>query len=150
MTGISTMSNISSTDDTLIIGIVGSVVAFIAIIIITICICRLRWSNQMQEARIAAMTASSIHETSMIRPTSAYSGKINPQDLYVSSYNGSTLGRGGNNSIPSTAPMQMMPYMQSIQMVHAINPPPPTSQQIYGYYDNPSLPVYVTENKLDR
>ncbi|XP_071573008.1 uncharacterized protein [Temnothorax nylanderi] len=82
-TGTSTLSNISNTDDTLIIGIVGSVVAFIAIIIITICICRLRWSNQMQEARIAAMAASSIHEASMIRPASAYSGKINPHDLYI-------------------------------------------------------------------
>lgn len=144
------MSNISSTDDTLIIGIVGSVVAFIAIIIITICICRLRWSNQMQEARIAAITASSIHETSMIRPTSAYSGKINPHDLYVNSYNGSTLGRDGNNSIPSPAPMQMMPYVQPLHMVHAMNPSLPSSQQIYGYYDNPPLPVYITENKLDR
>ncbi|KAL0132508.1 hypothetical protein PUN28_000330 [Cardiocondyla obscurior] len=148
--GTSTMSNISSADDTLIIGIVGSVVAFIAIIIITICICRLRWSNQMQEARIAAIAASSIHEASMIRPASVYSGKINPHDLYVSSYNGSSLERGGNNSVPSATPVQMMPLAQPIHMMHAMSPPPPSSQQIYGYYDNPSLPVYITENKLDR
>ncbi|XP_071645952.1 uncharacterized protein [Temnothorax longispinosus] len=148
-TGTSTLSNISNTDDTLIIGIVGSVVAFIAIIIITICICRLRWSNQMQEARIAAMAASSIHEASMIRPASAYSGKINPHDLYVSSYNGSTLERGGNTN-PSATPVQMMPYVQPIHMMHAMSSLSPSSQQIYGYYDNPSLPVYVTENKLDR
>ncbi|TGZ53903.1 Chaoptin [Temnothorax longispinosus] len=137
----STLSNISNTDDTLIIGIVGSVVAFIAIIIITICICRLRWSNQMQEARIAAMAASSIHEASMIRPASAYSGKINPHDLYVSSYNGSTLERGGNTN-PSATPVQMMPYVQPIHMMHAMSSLSPSSQQIYGYYDNPSLPVY--------
>jgi len=144
------MSNVSSTDDTLIIGIVGSVVTFIAIVIITICICRLRWSNQMQEARIAAMAASSIHEASMIRPASAYSGKINSHDLYINSYNGSTLGRGGNNSIPPATPVQMMPYVQPIHMMHAMSPSPPSSQQIYGYYDNPSPPVYITENKLDR
>lgn len=140
------MSNSSSTDDTLIIGIVGSVVVFIAIIIIAICICRLRWSNQMQEARIAAVAASSIHEASMIRPASAYSSKINSHDFYVSS----TLERGGNNSIPSATPVQMMPYMQPIHMMHAISSPPLSSQQICGYYDNPSLSVYVTENKLNR
>lgn len=150
MTGISTMSNISSTDDTMIIGIVGSVVAFIAIIIIIICICRLRWSNQMQEARIAAMAASSIHEASMIRPASAYSGKMNPHDLYIGSYNGSTLGRGGNNSIPPATSVQMMSYVQPMHVMHTINTSPSSSQQIYGYYDNSSLPMYVTENKLDR
>lgn len=148
MTG--TISNISSTDDTMIIGIVGSVVAFIAIIIITICICRLRWSNQMQEARNAAMAASSIHEASMIRPASAYSGKMNPHDLYIGSYNGSTLGHGGNNSIPPATSVQMMPYVQPMHVMHTINTTSPSSQQIYGYYDNSSLPMYVTENKLDR
>lgn len=146
------MGNISSTDDTLIIGIVGGVVAFITIIIIAICICRLRWSNQMNEARMAAV-ASSIHEASMIRPASAYSGKMN-HDLYVSSYNGSTLGRG-NASIPAT-PVQMMPYMQPMHVMHAMGPappPPPPSQQLYGYYDGSPLPVYVgcpSDNKLDR
>jgi len=104
----------------------------------------------MQEARIAAMAASSIHEASMIRPASAYSGKINSHDLYINSYNGSTLGRGGNNSIPPATSVQMMPYVQPIHMMHAMNPSPPSSQQIYGYYDNPSPPVYITENKLDR
>lgn len=145
------MGSISSTDDTLIIGIVGGVVAFIAIIVIAICICRLRWSSQMNEARMAAMAAaSSIHEASMIRPTSAYSGKINPHDLYVSSYNGSTLGRAGNGS---ATPVQMMPYVQPMHAMHPMSPPPPpppSSQQIYGYYDTSPFSVYVTENKLDR
>lgn len=139
------MNNISSTDDTLIIGIVGGVVAFIAIIVIVICICRLRWSSQMNEARMAAV-ASSIHEASMIRPGSAYSGKIN-HDLYVGSYNGSTLGRGNGTATP----VQMMPYVQPMHVMHAMGPPP--SQQIYGYYDNSSLPVYVgcpSESKMDR
>ncbi|XP_032681328.1 protein artichoke [Odontomachus brunneus] len=148
-TGTSTMGNMSSTDDTLIIGIVGGVVAFIAIIVIVICICRLRWSSQMNEARMAAV-ASSIHEASMIRPASAYSGKIN-HDLYVGSYNGSTLGRG-NGSVPAT-PVQMMPYVQPMHVMHTMGPPPPPSQQIYGYYDNSPLPVYVgcpSESKLDR
>ncbi|XP_014468508.1 PREDICTED: chaoptin [Dinoponera quadriceps] len=148
-TGNTIMSNMSSTDDTLIIGIVGGVVAFIAIIIIVICICRLRWSSQMNEVRMAAV-ASSIHEASMIRPASAYSGKIN-HELYMGSYNGSTLGRG-NTSIPAT-PVQMMPYVQTMHVMHTMGSPPPPSQQIYGYYDNPPLPIYVgcpSENKLDR
>jgi len=147
------MSTITvSSDDTLIIGIVGSVVAFIAIIVIAICICRLRWSSQMQEARMAAMATSSIHEASMIRPASAYSGKINPHDLYVSSYNGSTLGRGGNGSLPPATPVQMLPYVQPMHVMHAMGPPPPpsSSSQIYGYYDGTPLPVYVAENKMDR
>lgn len=150
------MGGISSTDDTLIIGIVGGVVAFIAIIVIAICICRLRWSSQMNEARMAAMAASSIHEASMIRPASAYSGKIN-HDLYVSSYNGSTLGRGGGNASLSATPVQMMPYVQPMHVMHAMGPSPPpppsASQQLYRYYDGSPLPVYVgcpPENKLDR
>lgn len=147
------MGNISSTDDTLIIGIVGGVVAFIVIIIIVICICRLRWSNQMNEARMAAV-ASSIHEASMIRPPSGYSGKIN-HDLYMGSYNGSTLGRGNGivgSSMPAT-PVQMMPYVQPMQLMHTMGPPPPPSQQLYGYYDNTGLPMYVScpsEKQLDR
>jgi len=148
--GTSTMNNISSTDDTLIIGIVGGVVAFIAIIVIAICICRLRWSNQMTEARMAAMAASSIHEASMIRPASAYSGKLNPHDVYMNSYNGSTLGRGGNGSMSPATPVQMMPYVQPMHAMHAMGLPPPPSSQLYGYYDTSPFSVYVTENKLDR
>ncbi|XP_020291799.1 protein artichoke-like isoform X2 [Pseudomyrmex gracilis] len=150
-TSIPSMSNISSTEDTLIIGIVGGVVAFIAIIVIAICICRLRWSSQMQEARLAAMTASSIHEASMIRPMSAYSGKINPHEaVYMGSYNGSTLGRGGN-SIPPVTPVQIMPYVQPMHVMHAMgSSPPPSVQQIYGYHENSPLPMYARDNKLDR
>lgn len=145
------MSNISSTEDTLIIGIVGGVVAFIAIIVIAICICRLRWSSQMQEARLAAMTASSIHEASMIRPMSTYSGKINPHEaVYMGSYNGSTLGRGGN-SIPPVTPVQIMPYVQPMHVMHAMGSSPlPSVQQIYGYHENSPLPMYARDNKLDR
>nr|XP_050859212.1 protein artichoke isoform X1 [Vespula vulgaris] len=147
------VGNVSSTDDTLIIGIVGGVVAFIAIIVIVICICRLKWSTQMNEARMTAV-ASSIHEASMIRPASAYSGKIN-HDVYVGSYNGSTLGRGNGvhgSSVPTT-PVQMMPYVQPVHVMHPFAPPPQVSQPLYGYYDNPPVPMYVTcpsENKFDR
>lgn len=147
MAGTSTINNISNIDDTLIIGIVGSVVAFIVIIIIIICICRLRWGNQMQEAGNTAMASSSIHEASMIR--SVYSGKINPYNLYINSYNSSTLGGGGNNSIPLATSMQIMPYVQPIHMMRAVSPPSP-SLQIYGYYDDSSFPMYITDNKLDK
>ncbi|KAL6268344.1 hypothetical protein P5V15_001475 [Pogonomyrmex californicus] len=92
------------------------------------------------------MATSSIHEASIIRPASAYSGKINPHDLYITSSNGSTLGHGGNNSIPP-AFIQMMPYVQPIHS--GINPSLPSSQQLYEYYDNSSLPI-VMENKLDK
>lgn len=153
--GNSVLGSPTSTDDTLIIGIVGGVVAFIAIVIIVVCICRLRWSNQESEARMAAI-ASSIHEASMIRPGSAYSGKMN-QDLYIS-YNGSTLGHG-NGMIPSTVPASpipmMPPYVQQMHIVPAHNvhhTNSATPQPIYGYYDN-SLPMYMTctsDSKFDR
>lgn len=157
-TNASTMGNISSTDDTLIISIIGGIVAFIAIIVIAICICRLRWNNQMQETRMTTIGASiipeesMIPETSIIRPTNSYSGKINHHDLYVGSYNSSTLDRGSNGSVLLTTPVQMMPYTQSIHMMHAINPSSPSlsTQQIYEYYDNPPLPIYITESKLDK
>jgi hypothetical protein len=151
--------NISSgmtngTDDTLIISIVGGIVAFIAIVMIIICICRLRWSNQMNQARMQAAMSSSIHEASMLRPSSAYSGKLN-QDLYVSSYNGSTLGHNNNGSpivpatsIPGTS-VHMLPFVQSLPMIHTQN----CAQPIYGYYDSSPLPFYVadsSENKFDR
>ncbi|XP_066598350.1 protein artichoke-like [Prorops nasuta] len=154
----SPVGSISGTDDTLIIGIVGGVVAFIAIIVIVICICRLRWSNlQANEAQMAAVT-SSIHDASMMRPASAYSGKIN-HDIYVGSYNGSTLDRGNAMMAPShpATPIQMMPYVHPMHLVHSLTPPPqgapPPTQPIYGYFENSSLPVYVTcpsENKFDR
>lgn len=105
----------------------------------------------MNEARMTGV-ASSIHEASMIRPASAYSGKIN-HDVYVGSYNGSTLGRGNGvhaSSIPTT-PVQMMPYVQPVHVMHPLAQPP--SQPLYGYYDNPPVPMYVTcpsENKFDR
>ncbi|KAG7213765.1 hypothetical protein KM043_002988 [Ampulex compressa] len=146
-------STFSATDDTLIIGIVAGVVAFIAIIVIVICICRLRWTGQINEARMAAV-ASSIHEASMIRPASAYSGKIN-HDLYVGSYNGSTLGRGtaiAGSSVPTT-PVQMMPFVQPVHLMHTLPPHHNQPQQMYGYYDNSPLPMYVTcssDNKCDR
>ena len=151
--GNPTIINSAGTDDTLIIGIVGGVVAFIAIVIIIICICRLRWSNQMNEARMAAAMASSIHEASMIRPASvAYSGKMGNQELYVASYNGSTLGHGNGAhaglSVPTT-PVPMMPFVQPMHMVQG----PVPHQPVYGYYDNSHLPMYVTcpsENKFDR
>ncbi|XP_015590280.1 protein artichoke [Cephus cinctus] len=147
----SSTGNTTGTDDTLIIGIVGGVVAFIAIVVIIICICRIRWSNQVNEARMAAMT-SSIHEASVIRPGSTYSGKMN-QELYMGSYNGSTLDHGtgiAGSPVPTT-PVQMMPFVQPMHMVHPVHVP--SSQQIYGYYDNPPLPMYMTyssENKFDR
>ncbi|KAK0182220.1 hypothetical protein PV327_000381 [Microctonus hyperodae] len=140
----------SGTDDTLIIGIVGGVVAFIAIVIIIICICRLKWSNQVNEARMAAM-ASSIHDPSVIRPGSVYSGKIN-HEAYVGSYNGSTLGHAnGHHNGPNT-PVQIMPYMQPMHVVHhpAHGTPP---QPIYGYYgENPPVPMYMcaTDDKFNR
>ncbi|XP_072745810.1 uncharacterized protein [Anoplolepis gracilipes] len=156
-TNVSTMSNISNTDDTLIISIIGSIVAFIMIIIIAICICRLRWNSQMQETRMTMGTSiipeeSMIPDTSIIRPTSTYSGKLNHHDLYIGSYNSSTLERGSNGSMLLTTPVQMMPYTQSIHMMHTMNPSSPSlsPQQIYEYYDNPSLPIYVTESKIDR
>ncbi|XP_076239113.1 uncharacterized protein LOC143182166 [Calliopsis andreniformis] len=163
----SSIGNGSGTDDTLIIGIVGGVVALIAIIVIVICICRLRWSGRIDQARMPATTAASIHEASIIRPASAYSGKMN-HDLYVGSYNGSTLDRGNapiNSSIPTT-PVQMMPLVQPMHLMHTLLTPTPLhqlqsqlqsqlqphsqSQQIYGYCDSSSLPMYVacsTDNK---
>lgn len=132
----------SSTDDTLIIGIVGGVVAFIAIVIIIICICRLKWSNQVNEQRMATM-ASSIHDASVLRPGSVYSGKIN-HEAYVGSYNGSTLGHHGNNGHTGglNTPVQMMPYMQPMHVVHPVHGTSP--QAIYGYYgENPPVPMYM-------
>ncbi|XP_070166621.1 protein artichoke isoform X1 [Polyergus mexicanus] len=157
-TNASTMGNISNTDDTLIISIIGGVVAFIAIIVITICICRLRWNSQMQETRITTMGTSAIPEESMIpessiiRPTSAYSGKVNHHDLYIGSYNSSTLERGSNGSVLLTTPVQMIPYTQSIHMMHTMNPSSPSlsTQQVYEYYDNSPLPIYITESKIDK
>ncbi|XP_012286845.1 chaoptin isoform X2 [Orussus abietinus] len=149
--GSNSMGTSTGTDDTLIIGIVGGVVAFIAIVVIIICICRLRWSSQVNEARMAAM-ASSIHEAS-IRPGSTYSGKMN-QELYMGSYNGSTLGNGNalvGSNMPAT-PVQMLPFVPQMHMMPAMHPPPP-SQHMYGYYDSSPLPMYVTcptENKFDR
>ncbi|XP_015430630.1 PREDICTED: chaoptin [Dufourea novaeangliae] len=158
-----TIGNSSGTDDTLIIGIVGGVVALIAIIVIVVCICRLRWSNRMEEARMAA---GSIQDASMIRPGSAYSGKIN-HDLYISSYNGSTLDRGNAAAPPlppsiSSPPLQMMPFVQPMHLMHTLltpnaqqQPPQsyPPSQQFYGYCDGSSMPLYVTcsaDTKCDR
>ncbi|XP_076673505.1 uncharacterized protein LOC143371793 [Andrena cerasifolii] len=166
----STLGTGSGTDDTLIIGIVGGVVALIAIIVIVICICRLRWSSRVDQVRMApaaaaaaaAAVANSIHEASIIRPASTYSGKIN-HDLYVGSYNGSTLDRGNGviaPSIPNT-PVQMMPLVQPMHLMHTLLTPtplqqlqPPSQQQpIYGYCDGSSLPMYVacsTDTKCDR
>lgn len=148
----STSTN-ATTDDTLVIGIVGGVFAVIAIVVILICICRLRWSNHVNEARMAAM-ASSIHEASVIRPGSTYSGKAN-QDIYMGSYNGSVLGHGNNMSgisgSPVHTPLPMMPIVQPMHMMQTMHRP--MTQPIYGYYDNPNLPVYMTyssENKFDR
>ncbi|XP_076297581.1 uncharacterized protein LOC143217323 [Lasioglossum baleicum] len=161
------VGNGSGTDDTLIIGIVGGVVALIAIIVIVVCICRLRWSSRMDEARMAA---ASIQDASMLRPGSAYSGKIN-HDLYVGSYNGSTLDRG-NGVLPlhpsiQTPPIQMMPFVQPMHLMHTLLTPgaqqqqqpqtmaQPQSQQFYGYCDSggAALPLYVacpTDTKCDR
>lgn len=151
----------SGTDDTLIIGIVGGVVALIAIIIIVVCICRLRWSARIDETRMAATAAASIREASIIRPASAYSGKMN-HDLYVGSYNGSTPDRGNGPVVPSipTTPVQMMPLAQPMHLMHTLLTPTPLhphsqsqSQQIYGYCDGTSLPMYVacsTDTKCDR
>lgn len=112
----------------------------------------------MQETRMTTIGASIIPEESMIpetsimRPTNSYSGKINHHDLYVGSYNSSTLERGSNGSVLLTTPVQMMPYTQSIHMMHTINPSSPSlsTQQIYEYYDNPPFPMYVTESKIDK
>ncbi|XP_034945170.1 chaoptin [Chelonus insularis] len=136
-----------TTDDTLIIGIVGGVVAFIAIAIIIICICRLKWSSQVNEARINGM-ASSIHDTSVIQPASVYSGKMN-HEAYIGSYNNSTLGHGNGHTGPNT-PVQIVPYVQPMHVMHPVTPPQP----IYGYYgENPShLPMYVcaSDDKFNR
>ncbi|XP_015120347.1 protein artichoke [Diachasma alloeum] len=131
-------SSSSNTDDTLIIGIIGGVVAFIAIVIIIICICRIRWSGQTNDARMAGM-ASSIHEAAIMRPASVYSGKMN-HEAFVGSYNGSTLGHGGNGSV---TPVQMMPFVQPVHVIHSMHGTPP--QPIYGYYggDGAPVPVYM-------
>lgn len=93
------MNGNSSTDDTLIIGIAGGVVALIVMVIIIMCICRLRWGSQASDAHMAAI-ASSIREPSMIRPPSTYSGKMN-QELYMGSpYNGTmTLQSHANSQV---------------------------------------------------
>ncbi|XP_029034118.2 protein artichoke [Osmia bicornis bicornis] len=159
-------ANASGTDDTLIIGIVGGVVAFIAFIVLVICVCRFKWSGRIEQARLAALATSSIPDVSMIRgAASTYSGKIN-HDIYVGSYNGSTLDRGNGPIVPPvpTTPVQMMPYVQPpIHLVHTLLPPTPQShshsqsqlqaQQFYGYCDAPSLPMYIacpTDTKCDR
>ncbi|CAK9794641.1 chp [Anthophora quadrimaculata] len=173
-----TTANISGTDDTLIIGIVAGVVAFIALIVIVICVCRFRWSGRVDETRrfAAALAASTIPDVSMIRPASVYSGKIN-HDTYLGSYNGgSTLDRGNTaiaaTSMPTT-PVQIMPFLQPpIHLMHTLVPPATTQshshshshlhsqsqaqlQQFYGYCDGSSLPIYVTcsttqDTKCDR
>ncbi|KOC68948.1 Chaoptin [Habropoda laboriosa] len=167
-----TPANISGTDDTLIIGIVAGVVAFIALIVIVICVCRFRWSGRVDETRrfAAAIAASTIPDASVIRPASAYSGKIN-HDAYLGSYNGgSTLDRG-NTAMPATSmpttPVQIMPFLQPpIHLMHTLVPPVsahPHShsqsqaqlQQFYGYCEGSSLPIYVTcsttqDTKCDR
>lgn len=127
-------SSSSTTDDTLIIAIVGGVVAFIAIVIIIICICRMRWSAQASDTRMAAM-ASSIHDATVIRPGSVYSGKMN-HEAFVNAYNGSILGHGGNGS---ATPVQMMPFVQPMHVVHQMHGTPP--QPIYGYYGGDTAPV---------
>lgn len=140
----------SMTDDTLIIGIIGGVVAFITIIIIIICICRLRWGSDVNDARMAAM-ASSIHDPSMVRPGSVYSGKIN-HDAYVGSYPSSTLGHGNGGNGHNT-PVQMMPYVQPMHVVHPVHGTGPSPQPIYGYYgDNGPVPMYMcaTDDKFNR
>ncbi|KAK1126179.1 hypothetical protein K0M31_004815 [Melipona bicolor] len=154
----------TGTDDTLIIGIVGGVVAFIALIVIVICVCRFRWSSdRIDQARLAVATAtSSIPDASMVRPASAYSGKIN-HELYLGSYNESTLDRGNAtmaSSIPAI-PHQIMPLVQPpMHLMHTLLTPQTQSpsqsqlqtQQFYGYCDG-SLPVYIacsTDTKCDR
>ncbi|OXU20991.1 hypothetical protein TSAR_016495 [Trichomalopsis sarcophagae] len=135
---------LSGTDDTLIIGIVGGVVAFIAIVVIIICICRLRWSNQVNEACMQNAIASSIHE-SMLRPASSYGGKLN-QDIYMNTYNRSTLG---HNSSGAPMPVPMLPIVQQLPIIST----PPGMQPIYGYYDSSPVPMYVqtpTDNKYDK
>ncbi|XP_076766740.1 uncharacterized protein LOC143433328 [Xylocopa sonorina] len=94
----------TGTDDTLIIGIVGGVVAFIALIVIVICVCRFRWSTA------AAVASSSIPDASII-------GKIDHEQLYLGSYNGSTLDRYGN-----APPMQLMPFVQppNLHLMHTL------------------------------
>ena len=143
----------TGTDDVMIIGIVAGIVAFtIIVIVIVICICKL--SNHSNETRMAAM-ASSIHEASVIRPGSAYSVKMN-HEAYVGSFNGSTLGHGNMHeaSMPNT-PVQMMPYVQPMHMIHQVHPSQAGNQPMYGYYDNSNqpLPMYMTcapDKKFDR
>ncbi|XP_012268471.2 chaoptin isoform X2 [Athalia rosae] len=150
---LTTGNSPTTTDDTLVIGIVGGVFAFIAIVVIIICICRLRWSNHVNGARMAAM-ASSIHEASVVRPGSTYSGKAN-QEIYMGSYNGSMLGHGNNMSAisgsPIHTPLPMMPFVQPMRIIQPMHRPIP--QPVYGYYENPNVPIYMTyasEDKFDR
>ncbi|OAD57105.1 Chaoptin, partial [Eufriesea mexicana] len=144
----------ASTDDTLIIGIVGGVVAFIAVIVIVICVCRFKWfSDRIDQTRLAVATGtSSIPDTSMIRPASAYSGKIS-HEFYLGSYNESTLDRRNTAiapSIPTTSP-PIMPLVQPpMHLMHTLLTPMPTqtqsqlqTQQFYGYCDGTSLPIYI-------
>lgn len=102
----------------------------------------------MNEACMQNAIASSIHE-SMLRPASSYGGKLN-QDIYVNSYNRSTLGHnnGGGQVIPATA-MTMLPIMQQYSMMSTS----PGMQPIYGYYDGSPVPMYMqnpTDNKYEK
>ncbi|KAF7991264.1 hypothetical protein HCN44_002826 [Aphidius gifuensis] len=138
------MTASSMTDDTLIIGIVGGVVAFIAIIIIVICICRLKWSTDINDTHMAAIAASGMHDPSMIRSASIYSGKI-PHDVYGGSYPSSTLGHA-NQQNGHNIPVQMMPYIQPMHVLHSTPP-----QQIY-YGENGPVPMYMCtqDDKFNR
>ncbi|EDW16908.2 protein artichoke [Drosophila mojavensis] len=66
---------IISNDDTLIIGIVGGVVAFIAILIIIICIIRLRMSNAEYQQSAAMMGLPAMQQQQLGAHNAAYSYK---------------------------------------------------------------------------
>ncbi|KAJ8675167.1 hypothetical protein QAD02_010953 [Eretmocerus hayati] len=128
-------------DDTLVIGIVCGVIAFLAILIICVCICRLRWSDD------AAMAAA--YDASMLRPGSAHSGKLAGHEIYVNPYAGSSLAGGaGQHSNGGTlmSGAHMLPLVQPLPL--AVPPP-----SMYGYYDGSPQSIYMTntnDSKAER
>ncbi|XP_057338990.1 protein artichoke-like [Microplitis mediator] len=144
------VSGSTTTDDTLIIAIVGAVVVIILITLIIICMCWLKCCRPVNDARMTTM-ASSIHDASVLRPGSVYSGKINHEAYVGSTYNGSTLGHGNGHTGPNT-PVQILPYVQPMHVMHPVHASTP-QQPIYGYYgENPPLPLYVcaSDDKFNR
>ncbi|CAD6228677.1 GSCOCG00006494001-RA-CDS [Cotesia congregata] len=147
------VSGSMTSDDTLIYVIAGVVIFIVLIVaIIIFSMCWAKCSRQGGDPRMTTM-ASSIHDASVLRPGSVYSGKINHEAYVGSTYNGSTLGHG--NTLGHTGhntPVQILPYVQPMHVMHPVHASTP-QQPIYGYYgENPHLPLYVcaSDDKFNR